>query len=501
MKKIQIEKIEIKENIRKDYGDLTELAASVRIHGIRNPVELNSNNELVDGFRRVRAAKAAGLTEIPYFVNEELLNKTESQLISGMFQKNLNPIEEGQAFKVFMDKENISAKELAKKISKKTIYIEKRLELVKLPSPVRKALIKKEILMGHALLLAKLPEEDSKKYLKEIIDEEHSVQQAKEELEYSNFSMRLKDAKFCKNDCKDCKYNGSKQAELFETGTILNGNCMNPICFKKKLKQFIEKKSEEFKDVLYEPENSYASPTGYIDGSHEWDCKDKGVTPKYKEKCKKDRENYLVQIYDDGRIVEYFRIPSKKKTVDGKVQASTQEEAIEERREQTLISKINEFKSKFLIDKSIELMVPGTREAKALTVVKLIQGAGWSELDIAAQRLGKLIKKDYGSEANVKNIFAASEKDLDKAIVVLSENALSKLDLKNLITTSREFKVDIKKHFQISEDYLKLYTKDQLGDLGVEFKLDGPGVELKKDEIIAHILNQKLTGRIPKILL
>ena len=88
--KIQIDKIKIKENIRKDYGDLTELAASIREHGVRQPVELNKQNELVDGYRRIKAAKSAGLKEILYFYSIDELDRESSQMLAGIFQKNLN---------------------------------------------------------------------------------------------------------------------------------------------------------------------------------------------------------------------------------------------------------------------------------------------------------------------------------------------------------------------------------------------------------------------------
>ncbi len=500
MKKIQIEKITIKENIRKDYGDLTELAASIRIHGLRNPVELNKENELVDGFRRVKAAKAAGLKDVPYFVNEEEVNKTEAQLISGIFQKNLNPIEEGKAFRKYIDETKCLIPVLAEKISKKIGYIDKRLVLVKLPSEVQKALIDKKILMGHALLLARLTKQDSLKFLREITREKHSVERAKDEITYHGFSAKLTNAKFNKTDCKNCVYNGSKQAELFETGKILNGACMNPKCFHNKVKQFVKQKREEFKDVLYEPASEYADPMGYVDGSHEWNCKDKGVTKKYMQKCRKEKYNYLVKIRKNGEITEYFKIPAKKKAKDGSVQASTDEEISEEKREQVLTSKVAEFKTAFLIKKSIELMEPGTQQVKALNVIKLIQSANWSDIDVISRDLGKLIQKGNGA-ANVKEMYSVKEYELDKAIELISGTALRKVDLKELILISRNFGVKIKKHFKITEDYLKIYTKDQLGDLIQEFDLDKTETDLKKGELIEHILKQNLKGKIPKIML
>ena len=500
MKTIQIEKIKTKENIRKDYGDLTELTASIKIHGIRNPIEINNALELVDGFRRVRAARAAGLTEIPYFINDEEVDNTTSQILAGIFQKNLNQIEEGQAFKKYMIQEHITKEDLAKKISKKVGYIEKRMVLTNLPEEVQKALIDGKILMGHALLLARFTKQDSVKFLKKIIYEKSSVENAKESLEYSSYTVRLSEAPFDKSKCKDCQYNGSKQAELFETGKILSGNCMNPGCFQKKIKQFVKEKREEFKDVLYAPENDYSTPNGYQDGSHEWNCKDKGIDKKYMQKCRKERD-YLVQVKEKGEIIEYFRIPAKKKSKDGSKVAMKDEEVREEKREQVLTSKVSEFKTTFLINKSMELMQPGTIQTKALNFIKLIQSANYNEIENVSKELGNLIKKGYGQEVNVKNIYEAKEKDLDKAIALISRSALRRVDLKELIEISRNFKVDVKKHFEITEDYLKMYTKDQLTDLIKELKLIELEVDVKKDVLVNDILGQNLKGKIPKIML
>lgn len=500
MKTIQIEKIKTKENIRKDYGDLTELTASIKIHGIINPVELNQSNELIDGHRRFKAAQVAGLKEIPYFCTFSQIDETTTQILAGIFQKNLNQIEEGKAFRKYMDQEKIKVEDLAKKISKKVNYIEKRLVLVKLPGEVQKALIEGKILMGHALLLARFTKQDSVKFLKKIIYEKHSVENAKESLEYSSFTVRLSEAPFDKSKCKDCPYNGSKQAELFETGKILNGNCMNPGCFQKKIKQFVKEKREEFNDILYIPENDYSTPNGYLDGSNTWECENKGIDKKYIKKCRKERD-YLVQVKEKGEIIEYFRIPAKKKSKDGSKVAMKDEEVREEKREQVLTSKVSEFKTTFLINKSMELMQPGTIQTKALNFIKLIQSANYNEIENVSKELGNLIKKGYGQEVNVKNIYEAKEKDLDKAIALISKSALRRVGLKELIEISRNFKVDVKKHFEITEDYLKMYTKDQLTDLIKELKLIELEVDVKKDVLINHILGQKLKGKIPKIML
>lgn len=487
MKTIQIEKIKIGENIRADYGDLTELAASIRINGVRNPVELSSEGELIDGFRRVKAAKAAGLAEVPYFVNEQEIGKTKSQIISGIFQMNLNPIEEGQAFRKYMDKKRLTAKGLSIIIQKTEQYIEKRLVLVNLPEDVKRALIEKKILMGHALLLAKFTKQDSSKYLRDIMRNKRSVENAREGLEYGEFSARLVDAKFDTKPCKDCKYNGSVQSELFETGKVLNGTCMNPDCFKRKIKELIKQRKEEFKDVLFKGDQ-YETPKGYQNAEYDYQLTEKGITKEYMSKCRKDKENYLVRIRENGSIQEFFKIPTKKEKADG---SKNPEKAKEKVSTDNLATKVNEFKKEFLIKKSVELMQPGTKEAKALTLINLMKSADWYERD----EFNKVFKIK-----SIKEIYGFRELTIETAISYLSRKAFRLVDMKELIEISRNFKVDVKKHFEITEDYLKMYTKDQLKSLIKEFKLQDSEKDLKKGELIDHILKQKLKGKVPKIM-
>lgn len=497
---IEIDKVIVDGNIRTEYGDLTELTASVKEHGVRTPIQLNAQNILIDGHRRLKAAKAAGLTNVPYFVNNEV-DKTTSQILAGIFQKNLNPVEEGKAFRKYMNQEKIKKEELAKKISKTVDYINKRLLLVDLSKDVQEALIKKKILIGHALLLARLPKANASDFLKKIIRGEKGVAEAKEDIQYGEFAASLTEAPFNKMQCRHCLYNGSEQAELFETGTILNKKCMNPKCYYKKVAEFVKQKREKFKDVLYKPEDDYDSPKEYIDGESTWNCEDKGITEKYKAKCRNEgKESWLVKIRDDGKVTEYFKIPSKKVSGE-KGETKPEIKQKEEVRQDKLLSRVNEFKQNFLIKKSIELMQPGTKEAKALTLIKLIRSANWDELTTGFNKIFD------GEKRSIDKVYKLKEEDIDRAISYLSRKAFRLIDLKELIIVSRNFKVDVKKHFVITEEYLEIYTKEQLIELIIEFKLsdlieeDTITVNTKKADIIQHILNQNLKGKVPKIMI
>lgn len=498
MENIKIDEIKKKENIREDYGDLTELTESIRECGVRNPIELNTQNEIIDGHRRMVAAKAAGLEEVPCFYTDYKIDEKTSQMIAGIFQKNLNPVEEGKAFQQYIEAEEITIDELAVRISKRKNYVEKRLEIAKLPRKVQTALIKNKIQIGHALLLARVPGEVRDELLKEIIDEELGVQEAKDNM--SSQSMNLKDAPFCKGDCKNCIHNGSKQAELFETGAILSGECMNSKCFNKKLREFVDAKKKEYADVLFERKSEYngnEKPEGYVDSSYTWEMRENKITEAYMKKCRESREGYLVRINENGKITEYFK-KRPQKTESGEEIEESEEPKIE-KREAALLSKVTEFKTEFLKAKTKETMEPSKFNTKQLAVIRMMQNAEYSALDESAEKF-KDVLDTYG-RINIKKLLQASDELLDLAMYELSKHALWQMGIKELVLVSRNFGVDVKKDFIITEDYLKMYTKDQLDELIVELTLDHYDGSLKKAQIIEHILQQNIEGLVPKVML
>ena len=494
MEKIKIDEIKIKENIRTDYGDLTELTESIRQNGMRQPIILNSDNEIIDGHRRMIAAKAAGLVEVPVFYADDKIDEKTSQMIAGIFQKNLNPVEEGKAFAQYILDFGITTEQLAVRISKRKNYVEKRLEIAKLPVKIQTALIKNKIQIGHALLLARITGETRDELLKEIIDDELGVQETKDHLHYN--SMNLKDAPFCKGDCTHCIHNGSKQAELFETGAILSGECLNKKCFNGKMTAFINMKKEEFKDVLFEGD-SYSSPDGFVDGSSQWNCTEFKITDAYKAKCKeKGIGFYLVSINDRGRINEFF-VMRPKKNEAGEIE--TPEEVQVEKKGSALLTKVTDFKTQFLINETKENVASGTQGALALGVLRMMQQADWNQREDLAKFAGNLM--DNNQDANVENLFKATAPQLENIIARLAKHALRRVSLKELIIVSKNFGVSAEKDFLITEDYLKMYTKDQLDELIVELTLEPYDGSLKKAQIIEHILNQNLAGMVPKVML
>ena len=147
---------------RKNFNDeeLNELADSIRVQGVIQPlivVKKGERYEIVAGERRWRAAKIVGLKEIPVLVREyDEAKIAEIALIENLQHKDLNPIEEAEAFRRLMDEYKMTQEELSERISKSRASIANALRLLKLPEPVRKAVSDGSLSAGHAKVLLAL---------------------------------------------------------------------------------------------------------------------------------------------------------------------------------------------------------------------------------------------------------------------------------------------------------------------------------------------------------
>ena len=147
---------------RKNFNDeeLNELADSIRVQGVIQPlivVKKGERYEIVAGERRWRAAKIVGLKEIPVLVREyDEAKIAEIALIENLQRKDLNPIEEAEAFRRLMDEYKMTQEELSERISKSRASIANALRLLKLPEPVRKAVSDGSLSAGHAKVLLAL---------------------------------------------------------------------------------------------------------------------------------------------------------------------------------------------------------------------------------------------------------------------------------------------------------------------------------------------------------
>jgi ParB family chromosome partitioning protein len=143
--------------------ELTELAESVRTHGILQPVIVTPAAQpgqymLIAGERRLRAARMAGLDEVPAILRQASeLERLELALIENVQRADLSPLEAAEAYRQLDEEFSLSHEEIAEQVGKARVTVTNTLRLLKLPLDVRQALNERQISEGHARALLALP--------------------------------------------------------------------------------------------------------------------------------------------------------------------------------------------------------------------------------------------------------------------------------------------------------------------------------------------------------
>lgn len=153
-----------------DVEQLTSLAASIREHGVIQPLlvtkievdaprGLDVKYQLIAGERRWRAAKIAGLREVPVIVRQADTperEKLELALIENVQREDLNPMERAKAFAQLVDEFGIGQKEVGERIGKSREVVSNALRLLRLPEEIQLAIAASSITEGHARILLML---------------------------------------------------------------------------------------------------------------------------------------------------------------------------------------------------------------------------------------------------------------------------------------------------------------------------------------------------------
>ena len=174
-----------------DERALKELAASIKEHGVIQPIivrQVNNKYEIIAGERRYKASALAGMTKIPAIINN--LNDKEAAkvaLLENLQRKNLNPIEEARTYQKILELDQMTQETLAKTMGKSQSAVANKLRLLALPDEIQRALLKENISERHARTLLNLKNpEQQKKMLKRIIAEKMSVRTLEEEIRKIN---------------------------------------------------------------------------------------------------------------------------------------------------------------------------------------------------------------------------------------------------------------------------------------------------------------------------
>ena len=161
---LSVTDIEVNKNQpRKSFDEesLNELAESVKSHGIIQPITVRPAGDgfyvIVAGERRYRAAKLAGLTEIPVIITDlTSAEAAEVALIENIQRADLNPVEIAEAYKTMIEDFSLTQQELADRLGKPRSSVANALRLLDLPEVVRKYVAEGKLSDGHAKVLAGL---------------------------------------------------------------------------------------------------------------------------------------------------------------------------------------------------------------------------------------------------------------------------------------------------------------------------------------------------------
>lgn len=195
---------------------IEELAYSIKEKGVITPVLVSKTGngyQLIAGERRWRAAQKAGLERIPVVVKESSpMESLELALIENIHRRDLNPIEEAQAYKRLLEETDTTQEMISKKVGKERSTIANLLRLLNLPMSIQKDLVELKLSMGHARVLAGLKNAaEQKRYRDIIIKKDLSVRQTESLVKRESAKRIQKKEKSEEEDYMDSLAEGLKR--------------------------------------------------------------------------------------------------------------------------------------------------------------------------------------------------------------------------------------------------------------------------------------------------
>ena len=182
-----------------------ELADSIKQFGVLQPLLVRKRKdyyEIIAGERRWRAAKLAGIKEVPVIVKDYTEQEiVEIGLIENIQRENLNPIEEAMAFKRLLEEFNLKQDEVAERVSKSRTAVTNSMRLLKLNEKVQQMIIDDMITTGHARALLAIDDKEQQYILaNKIFDEKLSVRETEKLIKDIKNPKKPKEKKIVEND-------------------------------------------------------------------------------------------------------------------------------------------------------------------------------------------------------------------------------------------------------------------------------------------------------------
>ena len=209
-----------------DADALQELAESIKQYGLLQPILVQKKKdyyEIIAGERRWRAAKLAGLKEVPVVIKDYSPQEImEVALIENIQREDLNPVEEAKAYQNLIKEYNLKQEEVAERVSKSRSAITNSLRLLKLSDDVLTLLMEEEISSGHARALLGLEDSEKQLEIAEKIAKDHLSVREVEKL-VKNINQPAKKTKK-KELSNDFLYHDMEEKVKLKTGTKVRIN-------------------------------------------------------------------------------------------------------------------------------------------------------------------------------------------------------------------------------------------------------------------------------------
>jgi ParB family chromosome partitioning protein len=180
-----------------DEEKLNELAASIKRHGVVQPLIVKQNGTrytIIAGERRFRAARIAGLSTVPVLVSDMDENAImEVALVENIQRENLNPIEEAAAIRLLMEQHDLTQEEVSARIGKSRPAIANALRLLSLDKPVAEMIKTGKLSAGHGKMLAGITDAAQQRALAEkAVEKDWSVRRLENELQFASWEKKPK---------------------------------------------------------------------------------------------------------------------------------------------------------------------------------------------------------------------------------------------------------------------------------------------------------------------
>lgn len=241
-----------------EEDSLLELADSIKQFGVLQPLLVQKKKdyyEIIAGERRWRAAKIAGIKEIPVIIKEYTKQEAvEIALIENIQREGLNPIEEAMAFKKLLIEFELKQDEVAERVSKSRTTVTNSMRLLKLNSKVQQMIVDDMISTGHARALLAIDDEEQQYVLaSKIFDEKLSVRETEKMIKDLKNPKKEKQQKVVKNDFV---YQDIEERVRTVIGTKVNVNQKRNGKGKIEIEYYSEEELERIFDLLMTIEHS-----------------------------------------------------------------------------------------------------------------------------------------------------------------------------------------------------------------------------------------------------